>query len=187
MSTQLLLRRLLEQPHRSGRQDFVLALETGAGAAATEEVPTPEGTFRVCRASSELALRHELWRSGANGLVAFVPDALAREMPADLLLSSRNQRVQVLTANEVIHNASFERRVLAAAGIALDGVFDTMQVSGRLRGADALGGHGLGAVCERELGAGLDKSAQTSNWGLRPLTVEQVRYAALDAEVLPAL
>ncbi len=54
--------------------------------------------------------------------------------------------------------------------------------------ADALAGHGLEAVCERELVvAGFDKSAQTSNWGLHPLTVEQVRYAALDAEVLLAL
>ncbi len=102
MSTQLLLRRLLEQPHLSGQKDFVLALETGADTTETEEVRTPEGAFRVCRASSELALRHELWRSGGEGLVAFVSDELAREMPADLLFSSRNQRVQVLTANEVL-------------------------------------------------------------------------------------
>jgi len=62
-----------------------------------------------------------------------------------------------------------------------------MQASRRLRGTDSLGGHSLAVVCERELGAGLDKSAQTSNWSLRPLTVEQIRYAALDAEVLLAL
>ena len=42
-------------------------------------------------------------------------------------------------------------------------------------------------VCERELGLILDKSEQTSNWAQRPLSAEQLRYAALDAEVLLVL
>jgi ribonuclease D len=45
----------------------------------------------------------------------------------------------------------------------------------------------LGTVCERELGIGLDKSSQTSDWARHPLSTEQLRYAALDAEVLLAL
>jgi ATP-dependent Lhr-like helicase len=87
---------------------------------------------------------------------------------------------------KVIHNARFERRVLAAVGLPIDGVFDTLEASRRARGMDALGGHSLAMVCEREreLGIVLDKSAQTSNWSRRPLDVDQLRYAALDAEVL---
>jgi ATP-dependent Lhr-like helicase len=85
---------------------------------------------------------------------------------------------------KVIHNARFERRVLAGAGVGLDGVVDTLEVSRRVRGVDALGGHSLGMVCERELGVALDKSMQTSNWSRRPLDAEQLRYAALDAEIL---
>jgi ATP-dependent Lhr-like helicase len=88
---------------------------------------------------------------------------------------------------KVIHNARFERRVLAAVGIAIDGVFDTLDASRRVRGADVLGGHSLTMVCERELGIVLDKSSQTSNWSRRPLDADQLRYAALDAEVLLAL
>ncbi|XYI02563.1 DEAD/DEAH box helicase [Sorangium sp. So ce1128] len=88
---------------------------------------------------------------------------------------------------KVIHNARFERRALAAVGITLGGVFDTLEVSRRLRGKDALGGHGLSMVCERELGHAIDKTEQTSNWSLRPLAPEQLQYAALDAEVLLAL
>jgi ribonuclease D len=88
---------------------------------------------------------------------------------------------------KVIHNARFERRVLAAIGIALDGVYDTLEVSRQTRGPDALGGHSLAMVCERELGLNLDKSSQASNWSRRPLDAEQLRYAALDAEVLLAL
>jgi ribonuclease D len=88
---------------------------------------------------------------------------------------------------KVIHNARFERRVLAALGIALDGVFDTLEASRRARGPDALGGHSLAMVCERELGLSLDKSEQTSNWSRRPLDADQLNYAALDAEILLAL
>lgn len=88
---------------------------------------------------------------------------------------------------KVIHNARFERRVLAAIGIALDGVFDTLEASRRSRGTEALGGHSLAIVCERELGISLDKSSQTSNWSRRPLDPDQLRYAALDAEVLLVL
>lgn len=88
---------------------------------------------------------------------------------------------------KVIHNARFERRVLAALGIALDGVFDTLEASRRVRGPAALGGHSLAMVCERELGLSLDKSEQTSNWSRRPLGADQLNYAALDAEVLLAL
>lgn len=91
------------------------------------------------------------------------------------------------TPLKVIHDVRFERRVLAAIGIALDGVFDTLEASRRARGGDVLGGHSLAAVCERELGIVLDKSSQTSDWSRRPLDTDQLRYAALDAEVLLAL
>jgi ribonuclease D len=88
---------------------------------------------------------------------------------------------------KVIHNSRFERRVLATVGITIEGVFDTLEASRRLRGKDALGGHSLAMVCERELGLVLDKAEQTSNWAHRPLDADQLRYAALDAEVLLAL
>ena len=88
---------------------------------------------------------------------------------------------------KVVHNARFKRRVLAVVGIAIDGVFDTLDASRRARGADALGGHSLAMVCERELGIVLDKSSQTPNWSRRPLDGDQLQYAALDAEVLLAL
>ena len=61
-----------------------------------------------------------------------------------------------------------------------------MVASKRIR-AEALDGHTLAKVCERELGASLDKSQQTSDWSRRPLDSEQLQYAALDAEVLLTL
>ena len=96
--------------------------------------------------------------------------------------------VAALLASEaivkVIHNASFERGVFARAGHTLVNVFDTLRASRAARGRDALGGHSLAAVCERELGVTLDKTMQTSNWARRPLSAEQLAYAQLDVELL---
>ncbi len=88
---------------------------------------------------------------------------------------------------KLIHNASFERSVLIKYGLDLLGVVDTLQLSRKVRGRKLEGGHSLKIVCERELGINLNKSCQTSDWSQRPLTEEQVAYAALDAEVLLAL
>jgi len=60
----------------------------------------------------------------------------------------------------------------------------TLEASREARGPEALGGHSLAMVCERELGMSLDKAAQTSNWSRRPLSPDQLQYAALDAEIL---
>lgn len=83
---------------------------------------------------------------------------------------------------KVIHNAAFERRILFDAGFELGNVFDTLVAA---RGnAGSHGGNGLAEVCERFLGRSLDKSLQLSDWSRRPLSREQLDYAAADAEVL---
>jgi len=87
---------------------------------------------------------------------------------------------------KVIHNATFERSVLQRVNIALANVFDTLAASRRIRGKQA-GGHSLAAVCRRELDKVLDKGQQVSDWTRRPLSPEQLAYAALDVEVLVPL
>jgi DNA polymerase-1 len=91
----------------------------------------------------------------------------------------------------VAHNAPFERNWIARHyRIDLD-LHDTMVMSQVLyTGTDASKSkqfsHSLQAVAKRELKRELDKSEQGSDW-TGELTEEQIRYAALDAQVLPDL
>lgn len=87
---------------------------------------------------------------------------------------------------KVIHNAQFERSVLGARGLRIENVLDTM-VASRQRCGPLGAGHGLKAVCRRELDLVIDKRCQTSDWTTRPLSSEQERYAALDVELLVRL
>lgn len=88
---------------------------------------------------------------------------------------------------KVIHNASFEKQVLARYGIGIVNIADTLALSRKRHGRDIEGGHTLAAVCRRELGIELDKTEQTGDWTRRPLTRRQLAYAALDVEVLLGL
>ena len=85
---------------------------------------------------------------------------------------------------KVIHNATFERSVLARQNLPLANVFDTLSASRRIRGKRIDGGHSLAAVCARELGRTVAKTEQTSDWTRRPLSDRQLAYAALDSEIL---
>lgn len=112
----------------------------------------------------------------------FVIDALAiADLDPLAALLANNEIVKV------IHNASFERSVLGQIGLEIANVLDTMVASRERHGLAADGGHGLAAVAERELGVQMDKREQCSNWARRPLSEEQMNYAALDAEVLVGL
>lgn len=115
----------------------------------------------------------------ANPTTVFLIDALPLKdlRPLKELLESES----VL---KIIHNKAFEEKVLGAYGIAIRNVYDTLMESRKRYKALRDGGHKLGEVCERELGIYLDKSYQASDWTRRPLSPEQLDYAAADAEVL---
>lgn len=85
---------------------------------------------------------------------------------------------------KIIHNRDFEAAVLGQYGIKIHNVYDTLVESRKRNKKKESGGNRLGEVCERELGLFLDKSYQASDWTVRPLSREQLDYAAVDAEVL---
>lgn len=84
---------------------------------------------------------------------------------------------------KIIHNASFERRILKGVGLCLENIFDTLSESRRARGKRE-DGHSLAVVAKRELNKEIDKTLQTSDWTRRPLNKGQIVYAALDADIL---
>lgn len=79
---------------------------------------------------------------------------------------------------KAVHNASFDvTRLDRHFGLRVSPVHDTMLAA--RRGGER--GCSLKAQAERHLGLALDKGAQQSDWGARPLNPRQVAYAALDA------
>jgi len=81
----------------------------------------------------------------------------------------------------VLHGADYDVRCLRREyGWRFPRLFDTMAAARRL-GYAALG---LSAVVEAHFGVKLSKAFQRSDWGRRPLTHEQLAYAALDTRYL---
>lgn len=79
---------------------------------------------------------------------------------------------------KAVHNAAFDTtRLERHFGLRVSPIHDTMLAARRAgeRGCS------LKALAERHLGLALDKGAQQSDWGARPLNPRQVAYAALDA------
>ncbi len=81
----------------------------------------------------------------------------------------------------VLHGADYDVRCLRREyGWRLPRLFDTMAAARRLGRA----GLGLSALVEGQFGVRLSKSFQRADWGRRPLTPEQLTYAALDTHYL---
>lgn len=84
------------------------------------------------------------------------------------------------TAMMAAHNARFDDGVLRRAGFAVAGLVDTLRLSRRtLR----LKSFSLSSVSDHLFGMRLDKTYQLSDWRKRPLSREQLDYAALDAQI----
>lgn len=81
----------------------------------------------------------------------------------------------------VLHGADYDVRCLKRDfGWALPNLFDTMVAARRL----GVVGLGLSALVEARIGVRLSKAHQRSDWGRRPLSAEQLAYAALDTHYL---
>jgi ribonuclease D len=61
------------------------------------------------------------------------------------------------------------------------------EISPRLDNGRGLQNFGLSRLCEVFLGKQLDKAEQCSDWLIRPLSPEQIEYAALDAWACAAI
>jgi DNA polymerase-1 len=86
--------------------------------------------------------------------------------------------LQLLAGADVVtHHVGFDLSFFAALGVEFGVVHCTMQAVILTLGVRAAS---LEDAVKIHLGVELNKSAQTSGWGVAHLTVEQIRYAALD-------
>jgi DNA polymerase I-like protein with 3'-5' exonuclease and polymerase domains len=96
-------------------------------------------------------------------------------VPIDLLGGVLGRRVTL------IHNAAFDLRFLAEAGLEVPRFEDIMQAAGLLLGAHR---RGLDDAADAYLGFTLPKNLQRSDWSAPILSPGQLAYAALDAIVV---
>lgn len=140
------------------------------------------------RESSELAFDLE-----ANGMFAY----RARPCVVQLGWGGRVAIVDVLAAGlgalgpllseagprKIVHDATFDARLLAEAKLRLGNVHDTA-VAARMLGLRATG---LDTLLAAELGVAVGKELQKSDWGKRPLDAGAVAYLVNDVAHLVAL
>jgi len=83
-------------------------------------------------------------------------------------------------AEWILHAATQDLPCLADVGLRPASLFDT-ELAGRLLGRERVG---LAALMLSELGQVIEKGHGATDWSARPLTPAQLRYAALDVELL---
>jgi 3'-5' exonuclease len=124
------------------------------------------------RQAERVALIQLAFREGRDLRVAII-DALA-----DFDLTLLRAPLELSTATKAIHNAAYDAvRLSRHYRIHPSPIHDTMLVA-RRNGEKR---YSLQAQAQTHLGIQLDKSEQRADWGLRPLPMKQLRYAALDA------
>ncbi|MFO0761832.1 MAG: BREX-2 system phosphatase PglZ [Byssovorax sp.] len=80
----------------------MLALATPGLGALPSELVTSAGKHAVVLPTSEIALRHILWKAAGAPVLALVEEPLARRLPADLVRRSRGSRVHAIELAEIL-------------------------------------------------------------------------------------
>ncbi len=152
------------------QHDFDTVVETVAGCALlaidTEAAGYHRYRDRVCVV--QMSTREATW----------VVDALAVDVaPLGPVLLDEDTEV-------VLHDAEYDLRLLGRDyEIGVNRLFDT-KVAAQFLGETSIGLAGLAA---RHLGIRMDKTHQRADWARRPLSADQLEYAAEDTRHLPEL
>ena len=106
-AAELLLRRLVEQAGGGAETGYVLVIDGEGLEDLPPQVPTPQATYGVPRARTELGLRQLLRQARGAPIIVVLPEELARRIrqAPDLLRPARNQRVHSLQVTDVLEVA----------------------------------------------------------------------------------
>jgi ribonuclease D len=148
-------------------QDYADRLATGSGPLALDAERASGYRY------SQRAYLVQLRREGAG--TALIDPIELPDLTA----------IQEATADVewILHAATQDLPCLAELGLTPSALFDT-ELAGRLLGRERVS---LAALVQSELGEVLEKGHGATDWSVRPLTAAQLRYAALDVELLPEL
>jgi DNA polymerase I-like protein with 3'-5' exonuclease and polymerase domains len=158
----------------------------------TTKQPTVEKAVALIEASDVIGFDLETTGLDPRGSVirlAQVSDGVTTYV-IDLFRRDARPVFEALAAapTPVAHGAAFEYGfVYHHFGIALDNLRETLLLARIVAAGDMSVDCGLGAVAERELSVTLDKTQQTSDWSAPELSRTQLKYAAMDARILPDL
>jgi len=116
------------------------------------------------------------WQEGDLTTIAVVDTLAVDPTPLGELLDGSGP-------TKVLHDFTFDVKLLAEAGVALDNVRDT-SVLARMLGRKATG---LASLLSSELGIVVPKDLQQHDWSRRPLRPAELAYLASDVRHLAAL
>lgn len=102
MDAQVILRRLVEMAGGPAERGFVLALAADGLRDLPPELATSSAKYAVVRPTSEIGLRHLLWKANGAPVLALLDEPLARRLPADLVRRARGRRVHAVEPAEVL-------------------------------------------------------------------------------------
>jgi ribonuclease D len=136
-------------------------------------------TVQLCAVEARGSAREQNVAAREQGGHAICVIDTLRVPPAPLL----NAALGPDGPEKIIHDASFDARILFAYGVVLGNVFDTA-VAARFLGFSSTG---LSSLLLKLFGVHLPKSQQQADWGKRPIDAEAMRYLEDDVRFLPAL
>ena len=148
----------------------IVARASGAARVAVDVESNGLHAYRPSLCVTQLA-----WSTSAGTEIALIDTLATSASPLAALFAGG--------AVAVLHDLTFDARLLREHGVTLAAVRDT-SVAARLLGKPALG---LAALLSAELGVTVDKGLQHHDWAARPLTEAQRDYLAADVRHLLAL
>lgn len=143
-AAEVLVRKLLELAGGSPTSGWTLALAGPGLEELPERIDTAQGSVSIARPTTEVELRHVLWRANGAPVLAILPTDLAARLPPDLVRPARGGRVHALEVGDVL---------TAVLGSPVTGVDDNETRQLALENLEAL----QAAVSSRTLPTVIDK------------------------------